>query len=168
MFSKFIGITSELSTLIESRRQRADQSECDILIDALRSAASQSSDEGITFDLGQGAELRVGERLYLFLTKAAKDAAKPDGLAEVRRDGIYIEGKKVSPSNKSLLQPAMVHFQRRLAGPKADLTSLSAWRQWHVERDGVLVPIFDLKTPALARRRGRKRLPNLHLEDLNL
>ena len=90
MFTKFIGVTPELSTLIEGRRRRPDQSECEILIGALRAGGGALSypQEGATFDLGQGARLRVGERLYLFLTKAAKDAGKPDGIAEVRRDGI--------------------------------------------------------------------------------
>jgi hypothetical protein len=42
------------------------------------------------------------------------------------------------------------------------IISLSAWRQWHVERGGQLIPVLELKDPALARKRGRGwvSLPN--------
>jgi hypothetical protein len=94
----------------------------------------------------------------LFLSKEAKSARKYDGIAEVGADGIYVEGKKVTPSKGSAIHPAMVQFQRKANHVRTDGSpvSLSAYRQWHVVRLGDLVPLDDLKDPALARTRGRK------------
>jgi hypothetical protein len=36
---------------------------------------------------------------------------------------------------------------------KSEIISLSAWRQWHVVRDGRLFSMFELKDPTLARKR---------------
>jgi len=147
MIIKYIGLTAEAASLIEGRRRRPEQAEWEIIVEALRPAPQ--SPKG-TFDLGQGAILNVGESLYLFLNEQNKKMNKRDGIAEVRVDGIYVEGRKVEPSRGSPLQPAMQIFQAR-AGHKV---SLSSWRQWHVLRDKRLIPLVELKDPELARRRG--------------
>lgn len=167
MFNKFIGVTAELAAAIEGYRKTPEQSECDILLGALRPPLAESK---MTFDVGQGAELRVGERLFLFLSETTKLQGKPDGVADVRSDGLYVDGQRVIPSRGSVLGPAMVKWQQRRNHRNTDgkIVSLSAWRQWHVERGGKLVPILELKDPELARHRGRISPIDLTLEDLGL
>ena len=148
MIVKYVGLTAEAAALIEGRRSRPDQAEWEIIVEALK---SQSLPPHEIFDLGQGVELNAGEPLYLFLNEQSKKAKKPDGIAEVRADGIYVEGRKVEPSRGSPLQPAMQIFQRRAN----HRVSLSSWRQWHVRRENRLIPLVELKDPALARRRGQ-------------
>jgi hypothetical protein len=145
---KYIGLTTEASALIESRRSRPDQAEWEIIVEALDPKTKPLKE---IFDLGQGVELNSGERLYLFLNEQSKKARAPDGIAEVRTDGIYVEGRKIEPSRGSPLQPAMRFFQERAK----HRVSLSSWRQWHVQRENRLVPLVELKDPALARRRGQ-------------
>ena len=164
MYAKFIGVTAELASLIERRRANFGESECDILVRAL------SLEAHAELDLGQGARLNVGERLYLFLSAASKDARRPDGLAEVRIDGLAVDGVRVQESRGSWLQPAMQIWQRKRGDRNSEghLTSRSAWRQWHVEREGKLVPIEELKDPRLARKRGRVAGADLTLAELGL
>jgi hypothetical protein len=108
-------------------------------------------------DLGQGAQLRIGEKPILFLSEEAKRANRPDAEAVIRSDGFYLDGKRIEPSKGSVLQPAMKLIQERKGhrNAKGELISLSAWRQWHVVRDGKLVSMLELKNPALAHRRKR-------------
>jgi hypothetical protein len=154
---KYVGLTAEASALIESRRTRPDQAEWEIIVEALKPAAAPTR---AMLDLGQGVKLYAGERLYLFLDVQSKKAEKPHGMVEVgaNADGIYLDGEKVRPSHGSSLQPAMRYFQERAehVNEAGDFVSLSAWRQWHVLRDGRFVPLVELKDPALARRRGRQ------------
>ena len=108
-------------------------------------------------DLGQGARLKIGEIVTLFLSEESKRKRQPEATAEVHADGLHLNGKRVSPSKGSYLQPAMLAIQvkRSHRNEKGEIISLSAWRQWHVERGGKLVPIFELKDPALAHKRSR-------------
>jgi hypothetical protein len=147
MIIKYVGLTAEASALIESRRTRPDQAEWEIIIEALKPAAESSKG---SLDLGQGVVLIAGETLYLFLNEVSKKARKPDGTAEVRADGLYVEGQKVEPSRGSPLQPAMQIFQDRAR----HVVSLSSWRQWHVIREKRFIPLVELKDPSRARRRG--------------
>lgn len=156
MIIKYIGLTAEAAALIEGRRSRPDQAEWEIIVDALKPSAKSpvATPPGLPrvgLDLGQGVKLNVGERLFLFLNERSKRARKPDGLAEVRADGLYVEGRRIEPSRGTPLQPAMQIFQRRV-DPR--MVSLSAWRQWHVLRDKTFVPLVELKDPELAHRRG--------------
>lgn len=143
---KYIGLTAEAAALIEGRRCRPDQAEWEIIVEALQPTAPTTRE---SYDLGQGAKVIVGESLYLFLNMPSKRARKPGGLAEVRSDGIYVEGRRVEPSRGSPLQAAMHVFQKR-AGHEV---SLSSWRQWHVLRGNRFIPLVELKDPALARHR---------------
>jgi hypothetical protein len=149
-YQKYIGLPAEASALIESRRSRPDQEEWEIIVEAMKPTASQARSPDAFFDLGQGAKVKVGEPLYLFLNEETKKAKKPDGTAEVRDDGIYVEGKRIEPSRGSPLQPAMKIFQER----SGHVVSLSSWRQWHVLRNKRFTPLVELKDPDLARRRG--------------
>jgi hypothetical protein len=153
---KYVGLTAEASALIEGHRTSPEQAEWEIIVKTLKlpvaevvKGASGSVPKG-GLDLGQGVKLDTGERLYLFLSEQTKRANKPDGLAEIRSDGLYVDGKRIEPSRGTPLQPAMQIFQKR-AG---HMVSLSAWRQWHVLRDSRFIPLVELKDPALARRRG--------------
>ena len=127
-----------------------------------------------TVMLGQGVTAHVGEKLYLFLDEQAKKSRKPHGVAEVRADGLYVEGKKVSASRRSYITPAMRIFQDKLGHTNADgaMVSLNAYLKWHVLRDDKLVSLKDLKNPALARKRGQgltpEQLENITLADLGL
>lgn len=149
MIVKYVGLTAQAAEIVEHFRSRPDQAEWEIIVEALQPRLNVHS-SAAGYELGQGVRLNIGEYLYLFLNEQAKRARKQDGIAEVRKDGIYVEGRKIEPSRGSSLQPAMQIFQRR-AGR---LVSLSAWRQWHVLRENRFVSLVELKDPALARRRG--------------
>lgn len=116
-------------------------------------AIAQDGPDGL--DLGQGAVIYVGEELYLFLSEGDKVDKTPAAVAEVREDGLYLYGKRIESSGGSILQSAMkiVQAEKNHRNSKGELISLSAWRQWHVLRDGKFVRIFDIKDPALARGR---------------
>jgi hypothetical protein len=152
---KYVGLTAEASALIESLRSRPDQTESEIIVEALKSSAA---DTRVMLDLGQGVRLPPLDRLYLFLKEQSKKAKKPDGTAEVsaEADGIYVDGRKVQNSRGSPLAAAMLIFQKRaMKDGRADkMVSLNAWLKWHVLRGGRFVPLFELKDPTLARRRG--------------
>ncbi|HWK45575.1 MAG TPA: hypothetical protein VNT30_12700 [Stellaceae bacterium] len=107
-------------------------------------------------DLGQGVRLKVGEIIYLFLSEDAKRRRQPDATAEVRADGLYMKDARVPPFKGSFIHPAMLAVQqkRNHRNEKDKIISLSAWRQWHAERGGKLMRLFDLKDPALAHKRG--------------
>lgn len=180
IFGEFIGITQDVSTLIEQRRVSPGESKNQILRRELsrplpasrpvpRPAAAPALSSDF-FDFGQGAKVPMGERLFLFLSEDAKRNAKPDGVAEVRHEGLFVDGRRVDPSHGSVLHPAMQHFQRRHGhlNEKGELISLSAWRQWHVLRDRKWVQLLELKDPALAKRRGRTLRGRLTLADLDL
>jgi hypothetical protein len=152
---KYVGLTAEASALIEGRRSRPDQTESEIIVEALKPSAA---DTQAMLDLGQGVKLPALDRLFLFLNERSKREKKPDGTAEVgaEADGIYVEGRKVESSRGSPLAAAMLIFQTRAVeqGRAEKLVSLNAWLKWHVLREGRFVPLFELKDPKLARRRG--------------
>lgn len=157
MIIKYVGITKEASGLIEHLRQSPDETESDIIVRALsplRKSESPTSPKYL--EIGQGVKLRVGEKVMLFLSEDAKRSSAPDAVAEAHEDGLYTDGEKVQPSKGSVLQPAMKRAQERKnhRNKLGDLISLSAYRQWHVVRDGKFVPVSELKDPALARKRG--------------
>lgn len=168
MFVEFAGLTQRAATLIESFRISPDETKSDIIVRTLSRLGNNSSanhlprdpaEEGpeAKFELGQGAQLRIGETAFLFLSENAKQNRRPHATAEVRRDGLYLFGKRIEASKGSVLQPAMRLVQEKLNHRNQDgeIISLSAWRQWHVERGGQLIPVLDLKDPTLARKRGR-------------
>lgn len=169
MYAEFVGLTPEAVTLVERLRLSAQESKSDILVRVLSALLAPKEKSDDVLQLGQGAFLRVGEQPMLFLSEAAKRLRKPDAIAEVRSDGLYLDGVRIKPSKGSVLQPAMKLVQERKGHRNADgaLISLSAWRQWHVIRDGDLLSMVDLKDPALAHRRGRA-VPELTLRDLGL
>lgn len=157
---EYAGLTQEAATLIESFRTSPAESKSDIILRALgplNSGKSEVADSERFLDLGQGARLRVGETLSLFLSEESKRKRQPEATAEARADGLYLNGKRVAPSKGSYLQPAMLSIQekRNHRNDRGQIISLSAWRQWHVERAGKLVPVLELKDPALAHKRGR-------------
>jgi hypothetical protein len=172
---EYIGLTKAQCALVERFRRSPDETKSEIIervLSPLRSLATraQATAAGIRetvewFDLGQGARLKVGEQPRLFLSEDAKRRRSPDAVAEIRSDGFYLDGSKITPSYGSVLQPAMRIVQERKnhRNAKGELISLSAWRQWYVSRDGKLVSILELKDPKLARRRGRDEIS---LEDL--
>jgi hypothetical protein len=152
---KYVGLTAEASALIERRRSRPDQTESEIIVEALKPSGA---DTRAVLDLGQGVRLPALDRLYLFLNERGKKAEKPDGTAEVgaEADGIYVDGRKVQNSRGSPLAAAMLIFQKRAVeeGRADKVASLNAWLKWHVLRDDRFVPLFELKDPTQARRRG--------------
>jgi hypothetical protein len=158
-YAEYPGLTAEAVALIEQHRRSPFESKSQILVRVLSDpngrATARVPDPDL--DLGQGARLRVGERPVLFLSEEAKRKGQPDAVAEVRADGFYLEGKRIEPSKGSVLQPAMKIVQERENHRNAngEIISLSAWRQWHVLREGKLFSIVELKDPALARKRGR-------------
>ena len=155
---EYAGLTQEAATLIEGFRTSPGESKSDILVRVLRPGSDGSKSPPVGgIDLGQGVVLPVGEKLYLYLSEDAKRSRKANAVAEVMADGFYLSGKKIEPSHGSVLQPAMKQIQEKIGhrNERGEIISLSAWRQWHVLRDGNLVPVFELKAPNLARKRGR-------------
>lgn len=162
-FVEFAGLTQEAALLIEGRRLSPNETKSDIIVRVLVSTRSSEIPSVVepTLDLGQGAHVRVGETLYLFLSEQSKRLKHPEGQAEVRQDGLYVNGKRVKPSKGSAHHAAMKQVQekRNHRNEKGELISLSAWRQWHVEREGKMVSLEALKSPDLAHRRSRATRP---------
>lgn len=159
MFSEYVGLSQDVASLIEAHRTDSSETKNDVLRRILpRSRRVDEPNDKPFLDFSQGIQLPAGERLYLYLSKPNSIDQKPDGLAEVRADGLYLEGKKVTPSHGSVLAPAMQQIQRRLGhlNSKGDPISLSAFRQWHVVRDGQLVALDQLKDPDQRRTRTPK------------
>jgi hypothetical protein len=155
MYAKYIGVTAETAALIEARRKGPEQSENDIIRGVLRPAAPPT-DLTIPYDLGQGVTAYVGETLFLFLDEHAKKARKPAGVAEIRKDGMYVDGRRVERSRGSEITPAMRIIQERVGHRSGKhIISLNAFLKWHVLRDGQIVCLSDLKDPSKARKRGR-------------
>lgn len=176
MYPEFIGISQEVSALIEAHRADPAETKSDILSRVL----GPSPTPAITsippptpvpaeelLDLKQGVKVSVGDTLWLFLSVESLRRNEPDGRAEVRRDGLYIEGKRVTPSRGSHIQPAMAHFQRLRTARGGKIASLNAYRQWYVRKGDQLVRLEDLKDPAQRRRRGWSN-DHISLADLGL
>ena len=175
MFTKFIGVTQEVSALIEASRTNMAETESDILFRVLPrmvepDAAAPCPTRRAVFDIGEGAQVSVGDKLYLFLSETARKAERPDGVAEVRADGLYVAGTKIVPSKGSHIQPAMKLFQEKAGhrNDKGELISLSAWRQWYIVADGKWTRLDELKDPARAKRRGRSLRSVLTADELDL
>jgi hypothetical protein len=166
MYAEYAGLTSEAVTLIEHLRKSPSESKSDILVRILSPLVESSRmiEPSLPpprfLNLGQGARLVVGEKAFLFLSKAAKKANRADAEGEVRTDGLYLNGQKVKASRANPLQAAMRLVQERKGhrNDSGQIISLSAWRQWHVIRSGHLIPIFELKDRAMAHTRGRRLL----------
>jgi hypothetical protein len=178
-FVEYMGITRDVSNLIEAHRSTQSETKNDILSRILvaytngrtnRPTQERNIKNPLTLDIGQGAKLVVGEKMYLFLNEQAKRERSPDGIADVRADGVYVDEVLVKRKKRSYLQPAMEIFQQRLGhyNDSGKLISLNAWLKWHVVRDGKLVCLKDLKDPLLARTRGANRPSGLSLADLGL
>jgi len=177
-YSEFIGISPRAASLIEAQRISPEETKDTILLRVLsrpeKSAQNlqrpSASSASTALNLGQGAKVEVGEKLYLFLSEHSKKSNKPDGIADVRERGLAIDGKLVAPSKGSYLHPAMLEFQRRRnhRNSQGEIISLSAWRQWYVLRNGRLVRLNELKDPALARTRSRTPGIKLDLDELEI
>jgi len=160
MYAKFIGITAETAALIETRRQGPKESEDDILRRTLAPTVDRGADSEEPVagcDLGQGAVLREGERLYFFRHKRSRDAEKPEAIAESRNSSLYLYGQKVERSKGSLVQPALRMVQERLddRNPKGEFISLDAWDYWYVRRHKVFLKVGMLRDQEKIVRRGR-------------
>ena len=160
-FVEFAGLTQEAASLVEGRRLSPDETKSDIIVRVLSTTspllAEPPRSVEPTLDLGQGVSLKVGETMHLFLSEQSKRLRHPEGQAEVRGDGLYMNGKRVKPSRGSAHHAAMKQVQekRNHRNEKGELISLSAWRQWHVERNGRMISLDALKSPDLAHRRSR-------------
>lgn len=158
-FVEFAGLPQEAASLGEGRRLSPSETKSDIIVRVLSSNYPPERPKAVepTLDLGQGVHLKVGETIHLFFSEQSKRLRHSEGQAEVRADGLYMNGKRVKPSRGSAHHAAMKQVQekRNHRNEKGDLISLSAWRQWHVERAGRMVPPDTLKSPDLAHRRSR-------------
>ena len=103
-----------------------------------------------------------------------RKAERPDGTAEVgapNADGIYVESKKVEHSRGSPVGSCHAHLstaRRGVTGERRRVISLNAWRKWHVRRKDRLLSLYELKDPALARRRAPVDVEKLFKELENL
>lgn len=159
MFSEYVGLSQRVASLIEAERLDSSETKDEILWRILKSGETIGAPEAPPCrDFGQGVLLPVGEKLYLFLSKPNGADDKPDGIAEVRLDGLYLDGKRIEASHGSEITPAMRQVQIRSGhfNARGQIVSLSAYRQWHVVRDGRLIALDELKTPDKKRRRTTK------------
>ena len=160
MFVEYVGLEQDVASEIEDRRENKSETKNAILrrLFGKRPMHQEAGVPPAHLDFGQGIKLPVGERLFLYLTAPKTVDQKPDGTAEVGAEGIYLDGKLVTPSKGSALAPAMHAVQARLnhINDKGKLVSLSAYRQWYVVRDKKLVPLDQLKDPKLRRHRKSK------------
>lgn len=157
-FVEYAGLTQEAATLLEHFRRAPDETKSDILVRVLTPLRAPTLPPTTkVLELGQGAQLYEGEEILLFLSEEAKRGRKPHAVGTVRGGSLFMDGKKVEPSNRSVLQPAMHAVQSKLnhRNERGEIISLSAWRQWHVVRSGRLMSMVELKDPSLARKRGR-------------
>lgn len=160
MFAEYVGLAQDVANHIEALRERGSETKSDILrrVLGVGPETKRATENSVPVDFGQGVHLSVGEKLYLYLSKPNNKSQKPDGVAEVKPDGLYLDGQKVMPSRGSSIAPAMQAVQTRLnhVNGEGKLVSLSAYRQWHVVRDGKMVPLDHLKDPSQRRRRTPK------------
>jgi hypothetical protein len=162
VFAEYVGLTAEAVALIEGVRNSPSESKSDILIRVL-APVQKMVPEGKSSefkDYGEGIRIRYGEQMFLFLTKTAKDASRPDARGEVRPDAFYLDGTPCGPSHKRPFQQAMRKVQERKGhvDQNGKPTSLSSMRQWHVVRDGQFRSLDEIKDPRLRRRRGRHQI----------
>jgi hypothetical protein len=164
---EFMGLTREAASLIESFRVSANETRLEIAVRVLRGLRGHEVKK-IGLDLGQGALLGEGEKIYLFLNEERKaefirSGRDPHGVAQARGGALYIDGERVEPSKGSWLQPAMRKVQEKIGHQNArgELKSLDAWRQWYVLRD-TLIATGELRDQNQVRKRGRvvKSLPH--------
>jgi hypothetical protein len=174
-FVKFVGLSAEAALAVELHRQSASETESDIILRVVGSGPSASKSlsrsEGAPseiLDIGQGIELKVGETAYLFLSKSDALRNRPAKAAIVTAKGLEMDGQVFPPERGSYVHLPMKRVQELLGHTGADgrPTSLSAYRQWHVVRDGKMVSLESLKDPAKARRR-RSNLTLISAEELS-
>lgn len=170
---EFAGLTAEAVRLIEGLRQSPSDSKSQILVRALAplqknaAPAKPATPDREYVDYKEGIHLFVGEKVYLFLSRDAKYQGKPDAEAEIRKDGMYMGGKRIEPSHGRPFQPAMEIVQtkkKHFSKTNGGTVSLSAIRKWCVLRDGKYLTLNELKDPALRRTRGRTVDIDLDLE----
>ena len=160
-FAEYAGLSQEVAFLIEAHRTGPSETKNDILLRIVPRHINESlvtAAKPKLIDFGQGVVLPVGEKLYLYLATPSAHNPTPDGIAEVKVDGLYIDDIRVEASRGSLITPAMHIFQKRNGhvNSQGKLISLSAFRQWHVLRKGQFVPLESLKAPELRRKRTTK------------
>ena len=160
MFAEYVGIEQDVASQIEAWRENPSETKSDILRRVFRErpGVDGAGDSSPLLDFGQGIGLPVGELLYLYLSKPNSVGQMPDGVAEVREDGLYLDGKRISPSRGSLVTPAMKEVQRKLnhVNRKGELIMLNAFLHWYVVRSEQLVPLDLLKDPSQRRTRAPK------------
>ncbi len=160
MYTKFVGISAETAALVEELRLSPQESEDDILKRVLqREPSSQTPEWNVTIgcNLGKGAILFEGEKLYLFRHKASRDSGKPEAIATAAGGYLHLFGQRISKSNGSIVQPALSLWQERNndRNEKGKLISLDAWDYWFVARGGKHVRAGELRNPEQVSRRNR-------------
>jgi hypothetical protein len=165
MYTKFVGISAETAALIERLRLNPQESEDDILKRTLEGVHSQrppKQNSTIGCDLGEGAILHEGEKLYLFRHKASRDSGKPEAIAVAQRGNLHLFGQRVEKSKGSIVQPALKQWQEQNndRNEEGELVSLNAWLYWYVIRDGKLASAAELRIPKMVSRRRRATTVN--------
>lgn len=171
-YTEFVGLTQEVASLVEAHRINVSETKSDILWRILprkirgdlpvapkRPSPNEKKSEEI-FNFGEGVKVSVGTRLYLFLSKKAMESSSPDGFADIKTDGLYVDGTiRIDKSRGSYLQPAMRLIQQRKKhfNDKGDIISLSAWRQWHIRQDNQFISLYDCKDPNISKKRRRHK-----------
>lgn len=173
-YAEYVGLTQDAITALEINRKTPTESRSTILIrmaGLLASVPSVKPENADytrkTLDFGEGIKLFVGERLYLFITNQSLVSGEADAEAVIKRDGLYMDGKKVVALKGRPFHQAMRQVQERMnhKNEKGEIISLSAIHKWHVFRDGIYKSLLNLKDPKLARTRFTvKKIDDLDLD----
>lgn len=160
-YAEFVGLTAKAIALIEQARQSPSESKSAILVRVLTPTQLHASRDvydadAVWFDYGEGIRIREGEPLFLFLNRPNRYENKPDAKAEIRKDGFFLDGEYVGPSDRRQFTPAMkiVQAQKKNVDGEGKPMSTSAMRRWCVLRGEELVRLDDIKDPKLARKRN--------------
>jgi hypothetical protein len=157
LYQKFVGISAETAALIEAYRNNPQETEDEIIRRGLSPKSEAKKVTRIGCDLGQGAVLAEGEKLYLFRYKASRTQGKPDATAEAKGQALYLYGRRVKKSKGSFVQPALRMYQEKAddRNPKGEYISLDAWEYWYVQRDSKFITAGELRNQDMITRRGR-------------
>jgi hypothetical protein len=157
MYQKFVGISAETAALIESHRNNPQETEDEIIRRGLSSKIEvEQASSRLGCDLGNGAVLEDGEKVYLFRYKASREQGKPEAVAEAKGQALYLYGRRVKKSKGSFVQPALRMYQEKVddRNPKGAYISLDAWEYWYVRRDNKFIRVGDLRNQDMITRRG--------------
>jgi hypothetical protein len=157
MYTKYVCLTAETSSLVESCRRTTAETEDDIIQRVLRERIAAPHMTG-GCDLGAGVRLAQDETIECYVRLASMDSRPPDGTAVARDGALFIDGQPVLPRRSGKwLQAGLSLVQQRvghLSPSTGEPVSLDAWRYWFARRNGERVAVGTLRDLDRVQRRS--------------